>query len=79
MRWRSASRLSATCLLLAMLSWTSGCALLGIGEQATAGNADCRAYAPIYLDEADIIALSRAAKQQIAAHNRTFETRCTGA
>jgi hypothetical protein len=56
------------------LSSTSGCALLQGGEAA--GNADCLAYAPIYLDEADIAALSGPVKRQIATHNRTFEARC---
>jgi hypothetical protein len=58
-----------------MLSSTSGCALLASG--APPANADCLAYAPIYLDEADIAALSREARRQLATHNRTYETRCS--
>lgn len=75
MRWSSARRQSATWLLLLTLSSTSGCALLAGGAPA-AGSADCLAYAPIYLDDADIAALSRDARRQIATHNRTYEARC---
>lgn len=78
MPWKFARRRSATCLLLMMLSSTTGCALLETGVPANA-NADCLAYAPIYLDEADITALSRDARRQIATHNRTYETRCPSA
>lgn len=55
---------------LLTMSWMTGCAPRSGGDSA------CLAFRPIYLADADIAALSRAAKEKIAAHNRTIEALC---
>ena len=48
----------------------------GVSESGKA--VACATFEPIYLEPAEIAALSRPSKVKIAAHNQTFERLCNG-
>lgn len=60
---------SVVCLIVTL---TTSCA----PRLNVAADSACTAFAPIYLSEQSIAAMPRADKQQIAAHNRTWERTC---
>lgn len=51
-------------------SLMTGCAPRSSGDSA------CIAFRGLYFEEADIAALSRAAREKLAAHNQTIERLC---
>lgn len=64
-----------------LISMTSCEHLINVKFDAVSESAKavaCAIFEPIYLEPAEIAALSRPSKVKIAAHNQTFERLCNG-